>query len=84
MEQMQLFNRGRSVEILDEETPPLVVDHCKLRDLLSRAVATSEGAEVEPLEKLYAVLAQCIYRHRHSYNKTELIQEMKKEIDSFS
>ncbi|XP_045913868.1 ATPase family AAA domain-containing protein 2-like [Micropterus dolomieu] len=84
LEQMQLFNRGRSVEILDEETPPLVVDHSKLRDLLSRAVATSEGAEVEPLEKLYALLAQCIYRHRHSYNKTELIQVMKKEIDSFS
>ncbi|XP_044027436.1 ATPase family AAA domain-containing protein 2-like isoform X2 [Siniperca chuatsi] len=84
LEQMQLFNRGRSVEILDEETPRLVVDHSKLRDLLSRAVAKSEGAEVEPLEKLYALLAQCIYRHRHSYNKTELIREMKKEIDSFS
>lgn len=29
---------------------------------------------MEPLEKLYAVLAQCIYRHRNDYNKTELIQ----------
>ncbi|XP_070777290.1 ATPase family AAA domain-containing protein 2-like isoform X2 [Enoplosus armatus] len=84
LEQMQLFSRGRSEEVLDEETPRLVVDHSKLRDLLSRAVSKSEGAEVEPLEKLYALLAQCIYRHRHNYNKTELIQEMKKEIDGFS
>ncbi|XP_067468014.1 ATPase family AAA domain-containing protein 2-like isoform X1 [Thunnus thynnus] len=83
-DQPQVFDRSRSVEILDEETTPLVVDHQKLRDLLSRAVAKTDRAEVEPLEKLYAVLAQCIYRHRGDYNKTELIQEMRKEIDSFS
>uniref|UniRef100_A0A4W6F1Y2 ATPase family AAA domain-containing protein 2 n=1 Tax=Lates calcarifer TaxID=8187 RepID=A0A4W6F1Y2_LATCA len=55
-----------------------------VRGLLNRAVDKTEGAEVEPLEKLYALLAQCIYRHRNNYNKAELIQEMKKEIDSFS
>ncbi|XP_018543885.1 ATPase family AAA domain-containing protein 2 isoform X1 [Lates calcarifer] len=84
MEQMQLFNVGRSVEVLDDDTPPLVVDRSKLKGLLNRAVDKTEGAEVEPLEKLYALLAQCIYRHRNNYNKAELIQEMKKEIDSFS
>uniref|UniRef100_A0A3Q1ISH1 ATPase family AAA domain-containing protein 2 n=1 Tax=Anabas testudineus TaxID=64144 RepID=A0A3Q1ISH1_ANATE len=47
------------------------------------AVDKTEGAEVEPLEKLYALLAQCIYRHRNNYRKMELVQEMKKEIDSF-
>ncbi|XP_036948738.1 ATPase family AAA domain-containing protein 2-like isoform X1 [Acanthopagrus latus] len=83
-EQIQLFNRGRSVEILDQETTQLVVDHRQLRDLLSRAVVKTDGAEVEPLEKLYAQLAQSIYRHRDNFNKTELIQEMKKEVDSFS
>uniref|UniRef100_A0A3B5AL28 ATPase family AAA domain-containing protein 2-like n=1 Tax=Stegastes partitus TaxID=144197 RepID=A0A3B5AL28_9TELE len=82
LDQMQLFNRDRSVE--SDETPPLVVDHNKLRDLLNKAVAKTDGAEVEPLEKLYALLAQCIYRHRNNYNKTELIKEMKTEIDSFS
>ncbi|XP_056254447.1 ATPase family AAA domain-containing protein 2-like isoform X1 [Seriola aureovittata] len=81
MEQLQLFNP--SAEILDHDTPPLVVDHNKLRGLLNRAVDRTEGAEVDPLEKLYALLAQCIYRHRNNYKKTELIQEMKKEIDSF-
>lgn len=34
----------------------------------------TDGAEVEPLEKLYAQLAQSIYRHRDNFNKTELIQ----------
>uniref|UniRef100_A0A3P8PIQ6 ATPase family AAA domain-containing protein 2 n=1 Tax=Astatotilapia calliptera TaxID=8154 RepID=A0A3P8PIQ6_ASTCA len=34
------------------------------QELLRRAVAKTDGAEVEPLEKLYARLAQCIYRHR--------------------
>ena len=37
-------------------------------------MAKTEGAEVEPLEKLYALLAQCIYRHRNTCNKTELIK----------
>ncbi|XP_029299380.1 ATPase family AAA domain-containing protein 2-like isoform X2 [Cottoperca gobio] len=84
MEQMQLFNRDTSVENVAEETPLLVVDPRELRDLLSRAVAKTERSEAEPLEKLFALLAQCIYRHRNNHNKTELVQEMKKEIDSFS
>ncbi|XP_035848864.1 ATPase family AAA domain-containing protein 2-like [Sander lucioperca] len=84
LEQMQLFSRAGCAEIPDGETPPLVVDHSKLRDLLSRAVARTERAEVEALEKLYAVLAQCIYRHRHAYDKTQLAKEMKKEIDGSS
>ncbi|KAM6974318.1 ATPase family AAA domain-containing protein 2-like [Tautogolabrus adspersus] len=84
LEQMQMFSRGRSEENLDEETQRLVVDHGKLRDLLSRVVAKTDGAKVEQLEKLYAVLAQSIYRHRDSYNKTQLVQDMKKEIESFS
>uniref|UniRef100_A0A3Q4GLD4 ATPase family AAA domain containing 2 n=1 Tax=Neolamprologus brichardi TaxID=32507 RepID=A0A3Q4GLD4_NEOBR len=53
-------------------------------ELLRRAVAKTDGAEVEPLEKLYARLAQCIYRHRDNCNKAELLQEMKTEIDRFS
>lgn len=38
------------------------------------AVDQTDGAEVETLEKLYALLAQCIYRHRESYDKTQLLQ----------
>ncbi|TDH03677.1 hypothetical protein EPR50_G00144390 [Perca flavescens] len=76
LEQMQLFNRAGRLDILEGETP--------LLDLLSRAVARTERAEVEVLEKLHAALAQSIYRHRHDYDKTALAKEMKKEIDSSS
>lgn len=40
LEQMQLFNRDRSVEILDDETPPLVVNHNKLK--VSECVCVNE------------------------------------------
>ncbi|XP_032436267.1 ATPase family AAA domain-containing protein 2-like isoform X1 [Xiphophorus hellerii] len=83
-EQMQQFNKNRSAESVDEQTPDLVVDHKKLKELLNRAIIKTEAAEVETLEKLYALLAQSIYRHRNIYNKTELIKEMKKEIENFS
>ncbi|XP_030597491.1 ATPase family AAA domain-containing protein 2-like isoform X2 [Archocentrus centrarchus] len=84
LEQMQLFSRDRTEEVPDGETPPLIVDHSKLRELLRTAVAKTKGAEVESLEKLYARLAQSIYRHRNRCNKAELLQEMKKEVDRFS
>uniref|UniRef100_A0A3B3U967 Bromo domain-containing protein n=1 Tax=Poecilia latipinna TaxID=48699 RepID=A0A3B3U967_9TELE len=47
---------------------------CFLQELLSRAIVKTEAAEVETLEKFYALLAQSIYRHRNNYNKTELIK----------
>lgn len=62
---------------------PLVVDRNKLRVLLSRVVSQTEGLEVEPLEKLFALLAQCIYTHRDNTDKTPLLQELKLEIDCF-
>ncbi|XP_013770653.1 ATPase family AAA domain-containing protein 2B-like isoform X2 [Pundamilia nyererei] len=78
----QVLSRDRLEQ--QEETPPLIVDRSKLKELLRRVVAKTDGAEVEPLEKLYARLAQCIYRHRDNCNKAELLQEMKTEIDRFS
>ncbi|KAM3595715.1 uncharacterized protein V6R79_001526 [Siganus canaliculatus] len=82
--QITLLARDQTVDHLDGETPELVVDRSKLKDLLTRVVVKTEGAEVEPLEKLYALLAQSIYRHRNNYDKTELVQEMTKEINNFS
>uniref|UniRef100_A0A672YEY5 ATPase family AAA domain containing 2 n=1 Tax=Sphaeramia orbicularis TaxID=375764 RepID=A0A672YEY5_9TELE len=52
----------------------LIDTRCLVQELLNRAVAQTDGAEVEPLEKLYALLAQCIYRHRADYNKNDLIK----------
>lgn len=52
-----------------------------LQALLNRAVDRTEGTEVEPLEKLYALLAQCIYRHRDNHNKTALLQVRRPEAE---
>ncbi|KAM9838554.1 ATPase family AAA domain-containing protein 2-like isoform 2-T3 [Aulostomus maculatus] len=78
------FSRVRSVKNHDDGTRSLVAHHNKLRDVLNRAVAKTDRAEMELLEKLYALLAQCIYRHRNNHGKTELLQEMNKVIGSFS
>ncbi|XP_036411233.1 ATPase family AAA domain-containing protein 2-like isoform X1 [Megalops cyprinoides] len=74
----------KAMNILAQKTPQLVVDHEKLKELLRTVVSKTEGFEVYELEKLYALLCQSIYRHRKDYDKTALIQEMKKEIDSFT
>ncbi|XP_066530483.1 ATPase family AAA domain-containing protein 2-like [Hoplias malabaricus] len=59
---------------LPKETPALIVDHEKLRGLLQHVVQRTESWEVIKLEKLYAYLAQCIYKHHQDYDKTSLIQ----------
>ncbi|XP_035285771.1 ATPase family AAA domain-containing protein 2-like isoform X1 [Anguilla anguilla] len=73
----------KAMQILNQKTPQLVVDHEKLKELLRGVVSNTEGCEVYQLEKLYALLCQSIYRHRKDYDKTALIEEMKNEIDSF-
>uniref|UniRef100_A0A8C7N784 ATPase family AAA domain-containing protein 2 n=1 Tax=Oncorhynchus kisutch TaxID=8019 RepID=A0A8C7N784_ONCKI len=55
-----------------------------VQELLKRAVSKTEGYEVHQLEKLYALLCQSIYRYRKNFDKTELVQEMKGDIDNFS
>ncbi|TNN36157.1 ATPase family AAA domain-containing protein 2 [Liparis tanakae] len=72
-----------ALQSLHRETPPLVVDREKLKELLETVEIKTEGFEVHQLEKLYALLCQSIYRHRRDYNKTSLIQELKQEIEDF-
>uniref|UniRef100_A0A3P8TJN4 ATPase family AAA domain-containing protein 2 n=1 Tax=Amphiprion percula TaxID=161767 RepID=A0A3P8TJN4_AMPPE len=72
--QQQMINVDKALQILDQETPPLVVDRDKLKELLERVVSKTDGYEVYKLEKLYALLCQSIYRHRRDYNKAVLIQ----------
>ncbi|MEQ2257166.1 hypothetical protein ILYODFUR_031830 [Ilyodon furcidens] len=73
----------KALQILNEESPPLVVDRDKLKELLDKVVTKTEGYEVYKLEKLYAVLCQSIYTHRLNYNKTALIQELEQRIQDF-
>lgn len=37
-------------------------------------VKKSEGYSVEQLERLYALLSQCIYQHRREYDKAQLLE----------
>ncbi|XP_070767520.1 ATPase family AAA domain-containing protein 2-like [Enoplosus armatus] len=83
VQQQQMIDVDKALQILDQETPPLVVDRDKLKELLERVVSKTEGYEVYKLEKLYALLCQSIYRHRRDYNKTALIQELEQETEDF-
>ncbi|XP_008106434.2 ATPase family AAA domain-containing protein 2 isoform X1 [Anolis carolinensis] len=83
VEQQHLISVERAMEILTEQTPPLVVDHQKLDELLEIVVQKTRNYTILQLEKLYALLSQCIYRHRKDYDKTELIQEISREIAAF-
>ncbi|XP_067387169.1 ATPase family AAA domain-containing protein 2 isoform X2 [Emydura macquarii macquarii] len=84
VEQQQLISVEKAIEILNEPASPLIVDYKDLQKLLKIVTQKSRDYNIFRLEKLYAILSQCIYRHRKDYDKTKLIQEMKKEIAIFS
>ncbi|XP_050796542.1 ATPase family AAA domain-containing protein 2 isoform X6 [Gopherus flavomarginatus] len=83
VEQQQLISAEKAIEILTEPASPLIVDYEELKKLLKIVTEKSRDYNIFHLEKLYAILSQCIYRHRKDYDKTKLIQEMKKEIAVF-
>ncbi|XP_042566591.1 ATPase family AAA domain-containing protein 2 isoform X2 [Clupea harengus] len=83
-QQHQLIDVDKALEFLAKKTPQLVVNHDSIKDLLKCVVTKTEGFEVYQLEKVYALLSQSIYRHRKEYNKTELVKEMKREIENLS
>ncbi|XP_029447832.1 ATPase family AAA domain-containing protein 2 [Rhinatrema bivittatum] len=83
VEQQHIINVEKAMEILSEPTPPFYVDHQQLKKLLKKITEKSQGYNIFHLEKLYALLSQCIYRHRKDYDKTQLTQEMEREIENF-
>ncbi|KAL8181716.1 UNVERIFIED_CONTAM: ATPase AAA domain-containing protein 2 [Gekko kuhli] len=84
VEQQHLISVEKAMEILSEQTPPVIVDYEKLSALLQIVVQKSESYTLFQLEKLYALLSQCIYQHRSDYDKTKLIQAMEREIMVFN
>ncbi|OCT74999.1 hypothetical protein XELAEV_18033988mg [Xenopus laevis] len=76
VEQQHLVSAEEAMAILSEPTPVLY-------NLVDKAVARSNDYNVFQLEKMYALLSQCIYRHCKDYDKTLLIKEMEDEINSF-
>ncbi|XP_062438014.1 ATPase family AAA domain-containing protein 2-like [Rhea pennata] len=57
--------------------------HVCLSQLLSAAAGITKKFSIFHREKLHVMLSQCIYRHRQDDDKTQLIEEMKKEIGTF-
>uniref|UniRef100_UPI00398E417A ATPase family AAA domain-containing protein 2-like isoform X2 n=1 Tax=Pristiophorus japonicus TaxID=55135 RepID=UPI00398E417A len=84
VEQQQHINVEKAMEVLSEHTPPVTVDHERLKNLWKQVTEKSEGFTVLQLEKLYAVLSQCIYYHRKEFDKTILVQKMEKEVRRLS
>lgn len=83
VEQQHLISVDKIMDILSEPVQTLHVNHEHLKGLLNRVVDKSGGYNVLQLEKLYALLSQCIYRHRKDYDKAQLIQEMGREVSHF-
>ncbi|XP_062858315.1 ATPase family AAA domain-containing protein 2B [Trichomycterus rosablanca] len=64
--------------------PALVVDHPRLEALLNQIVEKTEAYSVDQLERLYSVLSQCIYQHRRDYDKTQLTEELERQVLHFN
>ncbi|XP_061462022.1 ATPase family AAA domain-containing protein 2 isoform X2 [Rhineura floridana] len=84
VEQQHLISVEKAMEILSEQTQPFIVDYEKLNTLLKTVTEKSTNYTITQLEKLYALLSQCIYQHRRDYDKTELMREMTREIATFN
>lgn len=65
-------------------TQRVLVDYGELKQVLHSIAVVTENVSIFRMEKLYAVLSQCIYQHREEGDKKELVKAMKKEITAFS
>ncbi|KAM7071878.1 ATPase family AAA domain-containing protein 2 isoform 1-T1 [Acridotheres tristis] len=81
VEEKQLGCVGKAVKI---GTQRVFVDYCELKQVLHSIAVVTENVSIFRMEKLYAVLSQCIYQHREDGDKNELVKAMKKEITAFS
>ncbi|KAM7035885.1 ATPase family AAA domain-containing protein 2-like [Passerculus sandwichensis] len=52
--------------------------------VLDLVIVATENVSISRMERLYALLSQCIYRHREDDDKTELVKAMVKEIAMLS
>ncbi|XP_005042238.2 PREDICTED: ATPase family AAA domain-containing protein 2-like [Ficedula albicollis] len=77
------------VQVCDEKandicTWEVSVDYSELRQVLDSVIVATENFSISRMERLYALLSQCIYQHREDNDKTELVKAMKKEIAMLS
>ncbi|KAJ7401198.1 ATPase family AAA domain-containing protein 2 [Pitangus sulphuratus] len=72
---------GKAMKI---HTQGVSVDYSELKQVLDSLIVATENVSMSCMERLYAVLSQCIYQHREDDDKTELVKAMKKEIAALS
>ncbi|XP_068861117.1 ATPase family AAA domain-containing protein 2-like [Aphelocoma coerulescens] len=60
------------------------VDYSELRKMLDAVVMATENVSISSMAKLYSILSMCICQHRENPDKTELVEDMKKEIAALS
>jgi hypothetical protein len=63
-----------ALQILEEQTMPVVVDHGRLTKFLDSTVSLTKNYKIEKLEKLYSLYTSCIYSHCQDYDKTLMIE----------
>uniref|UniRef100_A0A8D2N8J6 ATPase family AAA domain-containing protein 2 n=1 Tax=Zonotrichia albicollis TaxID=44394 RepID=A0A8D2N8J6_ZONAL len=71
VEEKQLGCVGKAVKM---GTQRVFVDYCELKQVLHSIAVVTENVSIFRMEKLYAVLSQCIYQHREDGDKNELVK----------
>ncbi|KAM9200291.1 ATPase family AAA domain-containing protein 2 [Mergus octosetaceus] len=82
-EDQQQISDDNTVQVPTETDYIVIVDRYELKKLLCFLTEITKGFDIYHLEKLYGVINQCIYNHREDYDKTDLVEEIKKEISAF-
>ncbi|XP_071886254.1 uncharacterized protein [Anas platyrhynchos] len=82
-EDQQQISDENPVQVPTETDYIVIVDRYELKKLLCFVTEITKGFDIYHLEKVYGVINQCIYNHREDYDKTDLVEEIKKEISAF-
>ncbi|XP_039271932.2 ATPase family AAA domain-containing protein 2B-like isoform X1 [Styela clava] len=64
--------------------PPFIVDHKRLMHLLEEVVTVTDSRTLEELERIHSTLSRCVDKHKLSYNRTEMVEDLEKEIQNLS
>lgn len=82
-EDQQQLSDENTVQVPTETDYIVIVDRYELKKLLCFVAEITKGFDIYHLEKVYGIINQCIYNHREDYDKTDLVEEIKKEISAF-
>ena len=64
----------QALAALEENGGKVTVDQARLNRLLDATVSATEHFTIEQLQHVYSTLSCAIFKHRRSYDKSQLIQ----------